>query len=126
MGNETLTSARLEKLFPASRADEFFDAIYGGAEEGAYDIALVSKEITDKRAEMAFELKKREGHCLKCSLTYGLPEVFKRHPILNVGALARDIGEILGWGTDVAWQLYPVREINDDLHVIPFVIERKS
>ena len=34
------TSERLAELFPPERTDAFFEALFGGAEEGAYDIRL--------------------------------------------------------------------------------------
>lgn len=126
MSNNTIGQDQLAKIFPPSKTDEFFDAIYGGAEDGAYDIVLTARDVSDNKASMAFELRKREGQCLKCSLTYGLPEVFKRHPVLNISGVAKDIGEILGWGENVEWQIFPVQEVNDNLHVIPFTVERKS
>lgn len=125
MDESKLNKAELAKIFPPSKTDDFFEAIYGGAEEGAYDIVLVSRSISADKAEMAFELRKREGQCLKCSLTYGLPEVFKRHPILNLDGLAMDIARILGWETTPHWHVKPVEEINDDLHIIPFIVEKK-
>ena len=33
-----LEQSFLESIFPAERTDAFFDALFGGAEEGAYDI----------------------------------------------------------------------------------------
>ena len=33
----------LQRLLPAQRADQFFEALYGEIEEGAYDIRLVYK-----------------------------------------------------------------------------------
>ena len=30
----------LRKLFPEDRSDQFFEALYGDVEEGAYDISL--------------------------------------------------------------------------------------
>lgn len=117
---------QLDKMFPASKTDDFFEAIYGGAEDGAYDIVLTSHEITDDKADMAFELRRRKGQCLKCSLTYGLPEVFKRHPLLNIEGLAKEIGKTLGWEKTPAWTLYPVEEISEDLHIIPFELKKQS
>ncbi len=38
------TREALQKLFPATRANQFFEALFGDAVEGAYDIELVFKE----------------------------------------------------------------------------------
>lgn len=121
-----LSQDKLNELFPASKSDDFFEAVYGGAEEGAYDIALVSRGISADHADMAFELRRRPGQCLKCSLTYGLPEVFKRHPLIGMDRLAQNIASALGWEGAPDWRLFPVEEINDDLHIIPFVLDKKS
>ena len=45
MTMQDLDQSFLDKIFPASRADEFFDALFGGAEDGAYDIGLVCREL---------------------------------------------------------------------------------
>lgn len=124
MNTQKLNQAELDKIFPASKTDEFFEAIYGGAEEGAYDIVLTAHEIGPDQADMAFELRRREGQCLKCNLTYGLPEVFKRHPVLNLDGIAKDLSQILGWETKPSWEVHPVQEIDDNLHIIPFTVRR--
>ena len=82
--SKVLDKAFLESVFPPERTEAFFDALFGGAEEGAYDIVLVCRSEGEGKAELAFELHQRPGKCLACNLTYGLPQVFQRHPILNV------------------------------------------
>ncbi len=124
MSGVNLSQEQLNQIFPLSRTSEFFDALYGDAEDGAYDIILTSRNITPERADMAFELRRRPGQCLKCSLTYGLPEVFKKHPIININKIANDIGEALGWEKKPDWKIYPVEEIDDNLHIIPLVLEK--
>lgn len=115
----------LDKIFPPERADKFFDALFGGAEEGAYDIRLVCRVLTEQQAQLAFELHQRPGKCLACNLTYGLPQVFQRHPVLNVSGLARDVAVHLGWPVDsITWHLENTEEINRELHAIPLVIEQ--
>ena len=115
----------LDKIFPPERADEFFDALFGGAEEGAYDIALVCREVTPQKAHLAFELRQRPGKCLVCNLTYGLPQVFQRHPVLNVAGVARDVAAQLDWPVDsFSWKLGHTEEISRELHAIPLMIER--
>ena len=115
----------LDETFPPERTDAFFDALFGGAEEGAYDIRLVPLGVTDKEARLAFELRQRPGKCLKCSLTYGLPQVFKRHPVLNVATVARDVAGRLGWEGEPGWDLGPTEEVDAETHVIPLRLVRK-
>ncbi len=62
--------------------------------------------------------------CLKCSLTYGLPQVFERHPLLAVGKAAGQIAEKLGFGKDYRWELGATGERGPELHEIPFVVEK--
>lgn len=112
----------LDVIFPPERADAFFDALYGGAEEGAYDIRLICNKVADNCAYLAFELKQRPGKCLRCSLTYGLPEVFKRHPLININGLAKQIGELLGWQGPVNWELGQTEEISPEEHIIPLKV----
>lgn len=117
---------KLDEIFPASIADEFFDAIYGGAEEGAYDIALVCQGASGDEAHMAFELRRRPGKCLRCSLTSGLPPVFERHRLLNLSGLAQKVAAELGWAQGADWRVAPVREISEDLHILPFELRKKA
>ena len=74
--------------------------------------------------ELAFELHQRPGKCLVCNLTYGLPQVFQRHPVLNVAGVARAVAEKLGWAASSPWKLGSTQEKSRELHCIPFVIER--
>ena len=124
MTMQDLDQSFLDKIFPASRADEFFDALFGGAEDGAYDIGLVCRGVEAQKAKLAFELRQRPGKCLACNLTYGLPQVFQRHPILNVAGVARDVAAHLGWPAEsTKWKLGHTEEVNRELHVIPLVVE---
>ena len=123
--SELLTDDALKKLFPAERADDFFDALFGDASEGSYDIAL--KYVTylpdDKELHFELHLIERPGKCLACNLTYGLPEVFSRHPVINVKGLVDDINTFLN-GTLICsdWSLKSTRSVSSNLHVIPLVI----
>lgn len=124
MTMQDLDQSFLDKIFPTSRADDFFDALFGGAEEGAYDIGLVCRGVEPQKAKLAFELRQRPGKCLACNLTYGLPQVFQRHPILNVAGVARDVAAHLGWPAEsTKWKLGHTEEVNRELHVIPLVVE---
>jgi len=64
----------LKQLFPEDRSDQFFDA---------------------NRLEFMLRLTQRPGKCITCSLTYGLPEVFTRHPIINIKGLVQNIEALL-------------------------------
>jgi len=124
MTMQDLDQSFLDKIFPASRADEFFDALFGGAEDGAYDIGLVCREVEAQKVKLAFELRQRPGKCLACNLTYGLPQVFQRHPTRNVAGVARDVAAHLGWPAEsTKWKLGHTEEVNRELHVIPLVVE---
>ncbi len=109
--------------FPPERTDTFFDALFGDAEEGAYSIALRFVRAVGNTYEFAFDLHQRKGKCLVCNLTYGLPQVFARHPVLNVKGVAHTIAMALGHAPDAAkWELKATQEISTALHSIPFII----
>lgn len=111
-------------IFPAERSDQFFEALYGDADEGAYDIRLAFNRIQNDRLQFQFELIRRPGKCLACNLTYGLPQVFTRHPIVNVNKIVSDIEALLPPGMACSeWRLGQTREISSDLHIMPFDIQ---
>jgi hypothetical protein len=113
----------LKQLFPETRSDQFFDALYGDAEEGAYDIGLEFMGVRKNRLEFMLRLTQRPGKCITCSLTYGLPEVFSRHPIINIKGLVRNIETLLDGKVRCAdWQLGPTQEISNTVHAIPLDI----
>lgn len=116
--------ATLDGIFPRERTDAFFDALYGDAEDGAYDIRLICHNVTEKVANLAFELNRRPGQCLKCSLTYGLPAVFQRHPIINLPMIAKEVARAIGWTDNITWQLGSTQERSEEKHLIPFVISK--
>ena len=121
--NDIFTEAVLKNLFPEDRSDTFFDALYGDANEGAYNISLKFKRHGEKWLEFELQLTQRPGKCLNCHLTYGLPKVFSRHPIINVNGLVQNISKLLdGRARCVDWQLGITREASNELHVIPLVI----
>jgi hypothetical protein len=118
------TRERLAELFPPERSDEFFDAMYGDAAEGAYDIRLVFRSAEPKTLHFAFELHQRPGKCLACNLTYGLPQVFMRHPLINLKGLASALGGLAGWNAEeTSFTLGRTEEISRELHVIPLRIQ---
>lgn len=121
--NDIFTEKKMKELFPEDRADLFFDALYGDSKEGAYDISLVFKQYTQGKLEFEFYLKERSGKCLACNLTYGLPEVFLRHPIINIKKLIQKIDTLLnGKAICKDWELNKTREISSELHVIPLTV----
>jgi hypothetical protein len=113
----------LKELFPEDRSDQFFDALYGDTEEGAYDISLDFIGAQGNRLEFMLRLTQRPGKCITCSLTYGLPEVFTRHPIINLKGLVQNIGARLdGRGRCVDWKLGSTQEFSNEIHKIPLII----
>ena len=115
-----------DAVFPARRTDDFFEALFGEAEEGAYDISLHFVEQRGDTYEFAFNLTQRPGKCLVCNLTYGLPQVFARHPVINVQGLAEAVAAALGKApADAGWKLNPTREVSSALHVVPLLITLK-
>ena len=116
----------LRELFPQERTDAFFDALFGDASEGAYDIEL-SFDGYDRAARnlrFLLNLRERPGCCLACNLTSGLPEVFARHPVIDLKGLVRDIEGRLG-GEMVCgdWRLGRTVQQDNALHSIPLEIE---
>jgi hypothetical protein len=119
------TTEVMQQLLPLQRADQFFQALYGGLEEGAYDIRLVFKRHDPGRNTLEFELElqERPGKCLACNLTYGLPEVFSRHPVLNLKEVALEIEKVLqGKARCQSWSLGRTNPRTPTLHVIPFIL----
>lgn len=119
---DIFTDDKLQTMFPVDRADNFFEALFGDAEEGSYDIALGYAGEYDNALNFELRLSQRPGKCLACNLTYGLPQVFSRHPIINVQGIADAVAEATGKGS-ASWQLGATKEVNNQLHVIPLLIE---
>ena len=117
------TEEVLQELLPASRSDEFFEALYGDADEGAYDIRLVYTGGNGGKLHFEFQLHQRPGKCLACNLTYGLPQVFGRHPLLNVKGIVARIDELTGEepGTR-SFSIGTTYEISRQLHAIPMTV----
>jgi len=111
-------------LLPPSRANEFFEALLGDAEEGAFDLALEYVGTQGSTLHFDILLTERPGHCLACNLTYGLPQVFTRHPVLDIEGLVKKVDAILGKQGGVgAWQLGSTSQRSRSLHVIPLTID---
>ncbi len=121
------TQDRLQQLFPEDRTDQFFDALYGDAAEGTYDISLKFKRHRPNRLEFELHLLQRHGKCLHCSLTYGLPQVFARHPAIDINGLIGNINQLLnGRAQCIDWQFGSTLEKSDELHAIPLTILLES
>ncbi len=122
-----MDEAFIKSLLPAERVEEFFEAFYFG-EEPAYFLKLGLREWNPEAGKIVLELrlKARPGKCLACNLTSGLPDVFKRHPILNLAGVAEAVVNRLGDGFRLeSWELGWTERLNQDLHVIPMVIRVK-
>ena len=121
--NHIFTQDVLEKLFPEERTEQFFDALFGDPEEGAYDISLEFKGNNNEKIEFEFHLHQRPGKCLACHLTQGLPHVFLRHPVLDVKGLVQEIDKLLSEKARCTdWRLEGTQKHSKELHVIPFTI----
>lgn len=123
--SELFTDATLTKLFPPEKADNFFEALFGDANEGAYDISLkfITYAPDDKELHFELHLTERPNKCLACNLTYGLPEVFSRHPVINLNGLVEDINSTLdGLLQTKSWSLKNTRTLSSDIHAIPFIV----
>ncbi len=117
----------IRSLLPKEKIEEFFEAFYFG-EEPAYELELGLRGWEPEKRLLTLELrlKARPGKCLACNLTSGLPEVFKRHPILNLAKVAEEAVKKLGDGYELeSWDLGWTEQITRDLHVIPLIIKVK-
>ena len=115
----------LDQLFPEGRANDFFDALFGDPAEGSYDIRLRFDGYDENTDSLRFwlDLHERPGCCLACNLTYGLPEVFTRHPVINIKGLVRDIEQKLdGTAACGEWKLGNTVQHDKSIHSIPLII----
>jgi hypothetical protein len=124
---DLFTQDDLEMLFPAQKANTFFEAMLGDSEEGAFDIGLAFNGQRGNELHFEFQLRQRPGKCLACNLTYGLPQVFRRHPVINVSGLADEIEKRFdGKYRCDHWELGATRELSRELHVIPLVLSLQA
>lgn len=120
---DMFTQDVLKKVFPGDLADRFFDTLYGDTTEGAYDISLEFKGHSQNKLQFEFHLKQRPEKCLSCNLTYGLPQIFSRHPIININGLVQEIDNLLnGRARCTDWQLGMTQVVSSELHVIPLIL----
>ena len=114
----------MKKIFPRQKTAQFFEALFGDPNEGAYDIDLRFRDAYNKRLEFEFLLTARPGKCLSCSFTYGLPRVFLRHPVINIQEVVQKISDMIKeHGKCEEWKLGPTRIISPEFHSIPLIIK---
>ncbi len=123
----TLTKEKLQAIFPQERSNEFFEALFGDASEGAYDIELAYRSVEETagglRLIMELRLHQRPGCCLACNLTSGLPQVFSRHPIIDLDGVTAALGSLLeGVAVCGAWSVGGTEQVSDALHIVPLYI----
>jgi hypothetical protein len=119
------TKEVLEDLLPSRLSNDFSEALYGDAAEGAFDIRLSFKDYDAERKKLFFEMQlhERPGKCLACNLTYGLPEVFSCHPLLNIKGMVKKIESLLGGKTKCSsWELGSTQTPAASMHSIPLII----
>ena len=120
---EIFTLKILSRLFPGERVDNFFEALFGDVRDGAYDINLVFEKNIGNKLLFGLKLIQRPNKCLSCSLTYGLPEVFSRHPIINLNGLMDEINLLLdGNAKCTKWEIGNTQTINNEIHIIPLTM----
>lgn len=119
---DIFTEEALARLLPESRSDEFFEALYGDSSEGAYDIKLAYVAGNETRLDFELQLYQRPGKCLACNLTYGLPEVFSRHPLINIKGIVEEIEKLAGDISISRWKIGHTRERTRELHTVPLTL----
>ncbi len=115
----------LNGIFPHEKTDEFFEALYGGAEAGAFDISLhyVGFDSNRNVLYLEFRLTERPGKCLACNLTYGLPQVFQRHPTIDVAGIASAVEQALSPEWKVKeWHVGSTQVISQKINSIPLTL----
>ncbi len=114
----------LDNLFPTERTNEFFEALFGDADEGAYDIKLALHEQSADKIIIHYQLHGRPNKCLACNLTSGLPHVFNRHPIIASAKTAEAIAKEANFDA-FDFTIGTTIQLNDALHLIPLTITKK-
>ncbi len=118
---------QLEQIFPAQRSRDFFEALYGDDDDAAFDIKLAFSGANDQRLHFKFLLIQRPGKCLACNLTYGLPNVFSRHPVINIHGIVGDVAQVLDLcPSRLQWNLGQTEPSRPDLHAISLTITVQS
>lgn len=110
-------------LLPPEKTNDFFEALFGDASEGSYDIELAYDGVDGGNLQFNILLHERPGHCLACNLTQGLPQVFSRHPIIDINGIVGQVDTLLGDKARTAdWRLGPTEQRSRSLHLIPLTI----
>jgi hypothetical protein len=123
--DKLFTKDVLEDLLPPQLSDDFFEALYGDVDEGAYDISLSYTSYEPEQKILLFDLKllERPDKCLSCNLTFGLPQVFSRHPIINIKGIVEKIDTMLGTDVNcIGWELGSTQTPASNTHIIPLTI----
>lgn len=126
---QIFTENVVQSLFPPERTHDFFDALFGDASEGAYDITLSFDGFDQAVQSLTFllNLHERPGRCLACNLTSGLPQVFTRHPVVNIKGLVQSIEKLLeGRMVCESWKLGHTVQKGRSLHCIPLRIQLRQ
>jgi hypothetical protein len=117
------TVETLQQLFPKERTNDFFEALFGDADDGSYDIELAFGGVNGNNLIMELKLHERPGCCLACNLTQGLPQVFSRHPIINVAGIVADVDKLLADNASCKeWSLGYTEQRQKEMHIIPINI----
>ncbi|SDB30310.1 hypothetical protein SAMN05660653_01469 [Desulfonatronum thiosulfatophilum] len=113
----------LEQIFPPERSHDFFEALYGDADDAAFDIQMGFAGANGEKVQFQFLLVQRPGKCLACNLTYGLPAVFSRHPVINIRKIVEEVADTLDLpASRLQWKLGQTEPRSHDLHAIPLTI----
>jgi len=115
----------MNSIFPPEKTGQFFAALYGDADDGAFTISVrfTKWNPDDMTLHFEFQLHEVPGRCLACNLTYGLPKVFAVHPVIDLSGLVSTIAQHLPKGLiSLRWTLGQTRSISRQLHVIPLTI----
>lgn len=123
--DEIFSETVLNELLPPGLTDEFFEALYGDAKEGAYDLSLSfnNYDPEQKVLTLDFKLNERPGKCLACNLTYGLPQVFSCHPLINIKGMVKKITRLLGDDIHCTeWKLGHTETPAAQTHIIPLIM----
>jgi hypothetical protein len=76
-----------------------------------------------RKLHFELQLRERAGKCLACNVTYGLPQVFSRHPVINLKGVVHEIETLLNGRTKcVDWTLHGTQAVSKELHIIPLTL----
>lgn len=124
---DVLSKEALLEIFPAEKSGEFFDALLGDADDGAYNIELAFRSATESQIIMELNLIEKPGCCLACNLTHGLPNVFSRHPVINAKGTVEAIDKLIGDSWECTdWKLGGTEQLSHSRHCIPMLIDIKA